>query len=191
MDSRLIAWGRVVKRRRAGLPPLWFFTDEHRTPDPLPIIKRLPVGLCGVVFRHDSHPDRARLARKVARLCRARRLLLIIAGDARLAAALGAGQHLRGGAPVRRTRRGLRSASAHDAAQLAKVRLAGVDLIFISPVFPTASHPGEPGLGVLGWLKLACQAGQAKPCGLGGITGQRARALPPRCAGAGAIEAFF
>ncbi|MDE1895851.1 MAG: thiamine phosphate synthase [Rhodospirillales bacterium] len=191
MDSRLIAWGRVVKRRRAGLPPLWFFTDEYRTPDPLPIIKRLPVGLCGVVFRHDSHPDRARLACAVARICRARRLVLIIAGDARLAAALGAGLHLRGGTPAKGGKRGLRSASAHDAAQLAKARLAGVDLVFISPVFPTASHPGAHWLGVLGWLKLARQAGRAKPCGLGGITGQRVRVLPPRCAGAGAIEAFF
>ena len=191
MDSRLIAWGRVVKRRRAGLPPLWFFTDEGRAPDPLPIINRLPVGLCGVVFRHDSHPDRAALARQAARICRARRLRLLIAGDARLAAALGAGLHLRGGVAAGRGGRGMRSASAHNAAQLASARRAGVELVFISPIFPTATHPGAPGLGALEWLKLARQAGRVKPCGLGGITGQRVRALPGWCAGVGAIEAFL
>ncbi|WP_333489954.1 thiamine phosphate synthase [Acidocella sp. MX-AZ03] len=100
MDSRLIAWGRAVKRRdpQAQIPPLWFFTDAQRTPDPLAVIARLPLGLCGVVLRHDQDPDRARLARRVAKICRARRLALIIAGDARLAASLKAGLHLRGGA---------------------------------------------------------------------------------------------
>ncbi|MDE2319313.1 MAG: thiamine phosphate synthase [Rhodospirillales bacterium] len=191
MDSRLIAWGRVVKRRRQGSPALWFFTDEHRLPDPLPVIRRLPVGLCGVVFRHDNHPDRAALAKQVARICRARRLALIVAGDARLAVALGAGLHLRGNGPVGGGNRGLRSASAHNAAQMARARRAGADLVFISPIFPTATHPGASGLGVLGWLKLARRAGRVKPCGLGGITGQHVRALPAWCAGAGAIDAFL
>ncbi|MDE2239093.1 MAG: thiamine phosphate synthase [Rhodospirillales bacterium] len=191
MDSRLIAWGRAVKRRRVGPPPLWFFTDERRAADPLPIISRLPVGLCGVVFRHDTHPDRAALARRVARLCRARKLKLIIAGDARLAAELGAGLHLRGGAVLPGGRGVLRSASAHNAAQMARARRAKVALVFLSPVFPTASHPGANTLGVSGWLKLARQSGQVKPCALGGITGRQAGALGTRCNGVGAINAFF
>ena len=180
-------------RRKPGPPPLWLFTDEGRTPDPLAIISRLPVGLCGVLFRHDSHPDRARLAKAAARICRARRLTLIIAGDARLAAALGAGLHLRGGAAAHNAggKPILRSASAHNAAQIAKARRAGVALIFISPVFPTATHPGAPGLGVSGWLKLARQAGRIRTYALGGITGARVRGLTFRCAGIGAIEAFL
>ena len=182
-----------ARRKKPAPPPLWFFTDELRTPDPLAIIRRLPVGLCGVVFRHDAHPDRARLAKAAARICHARRLALIIAGDARLAAALGAGLHLRGGAAVRRLGKaqGLRSASAHNAAQIASARRAGADLVFISPIFSTATHPGAPALGVPGWLKLARRAGRIRPYALGGIIGAQARALAPACAGIGAIEAFL
>ncbi|WP_234730515.1 thiamine phosphate synthase [Acidocella facilis] len=199
MDSRLIAWGRAVKRRdpQAQIPPLWFFTDAQRTPDPLAVIARLPLGLCGVVLRHDQDPDRARLARRVAKICRARRLALIIAGDARLAASLKAGLHLRGGAGRVRPHTGLRSASAHDEAQIRQARRAGVALVFISPVHPTASHPGARGLGAAGWRRLAARLtpvrGKApiKPFALGGMNGRHARNLGPACAGVGAIDAFF
>ena len=58
---------------------------------------RLPRRLAGVVFRHDHDPDRVSLGRDIAKICRARGLLLVVAGDVRLAAALRAGVHLRGG----------------------------------------------------------------------------------------------
>lgn len=161
------------------------------------MIARLPLGLCGVVLRHDQHPDRARLARRVARLCRARRLLLIVAGDARLAASLRAGLHLRGGAGRVRPHAGLRSASAHDEAQIRHARRADVALVFISPVHPTASHPGARGLGAAGWRRLAARLNPArgkapiKPFALGGMSGRQALNLGPACAGVGAIDAFF
>ncbi len=183
--------GRPRANAESCLPPLWFFTDEARMPDPLPVIRRLPVGLCGVLFRHDSHPGRAALAKAAARICRARGGALIIAGDKRLAAALGAGLHLRGGQGHVGRWGGLLSASVHNAAQLARARRAGAGLVFISPVFPTASHPGAPVLEASGWLRLARQAGQIKPYALGGITGRRVRALGPFCAGIGAIDAFL
>ena len=102
MDERLVAWARAsVARRRGGdrpfLPPLWLFTDANRLPDPRPAVARLPKGLAGVVLRHDGAPDRAALGRDLARLCRARRLTLVVAGDVRLAASLRAGVHLRAG----------------------------------------------------------------------------------------------
>ncbi|MGI4945219.1 MAG: hypothetical protein ACRYHQ_32435, partial [Janthinobacterium lividum] len=100
MDRRLAAWARQVKARGGkaggGLPALWLFTDAVRLPDPLPAIARLPRG-CGVVFRHDGVPNRAALAAAAACLCRRRGLLMVVAGDPRLAAAVGAGLHLRGG----------------------------------------------------------------------------------------------
>ncbi len=145
------------------------------------------------MFRHDSHPDRAALARAVARICRARNLPLIIAGDARLAASLGAGLHLRGGLGNGRLGkpRGLLSASVHHTAQLARARRAGVGIVFISPVFATASHPGSAILSVAGWLRLARQARPIKSFALGGITGRRVSALGRFCAGIGAIDAFL
>ena len=106
MDPRLLAWAHAAASRAGSrLPPLWLFTDSRRLPDPRPAVARLPRGLAGVVLRHDGEPGRAALGRDLARICRARRLALVVAGDVRLAAALGAGVHLRAGrwpAPLRR-----------------------------------------------------------------------------------------
>lgn len=189
MDARLTSWARAVKRRTP--PPLWLFTDPDRTPDLLGLLRRLPAGLCGVVYRHDAAQDRAALGRAVARICRARRLALVVAGDARLAARLGAGLHLRGGriGRVRRPAR-LQTASVHGMAELRQARRAGCDILFISPVFATASHPGGGTLGPHGFRRLARHAAPAGAYALGGIDGTVLRRLGPWLRGAGAIEAF-
>ena len=96
MDLKLLAWG--LRRKPTPLPRLWLFTDDRRLPDPRAAVARLPRGRAGVVLRHDRDPARAGLGRDLARICRARRLVLVVAGDVRLAAALKAGVHLRGGA---------------------------------------------------------------------------------------------
>jgi thiamine-phosphate pyrophosphorylase len=161
-------------------------------PDPLPSIARLPAGLCGVVFRHDGVPGRAELAARVARLCRTRRLALVVAGDARLAARVGAGVHLRGGRRARLALlgRGIVTASAHDVPEIRRARRAGADILFISPVFSTASHPGQAALGAVRWARLARAAGDANAYALGGVNGQTAKALARFCEGAGAIHAL-
>jgi thiamine-phosphate pyrophosphorylase len=192
MDAGLLAWGRRVKRRRHGkIPPLWFFTDAARLADPLPVVAMLPRGLSGVVFRHDDAPDRLALGRRVAALCRARRLALVVAGDARLAARLRAGLHLRGGQRGVLKPPRLVTASAHDAAQLLRARRAGAGLIFCSPVHVTKSHAGAPVLGPAGWRRLARLARGTSVAALGGITGRTIRTLGTTPAAAGAIEAFF
>jgi thiamine-phosphate pyrophosphorylase len=191
MDDGLIAWARQVKL--AGAPALWLFTDA-RVGDLLDVIGRLPAGLCGVVFRHDDAPDRAALAGAVAKLCRAKKIPLVVAGDARLAAALRAGVHLRQGRrEVFGKLRGGRlvTASAHNIAELRRARRAGADIVFVSPVFPTTSHVGARVLGVFGFLRMARAAGAAKPYGLGGIDGDSVRRLGRFCSGAGAIDAFL
>ncbi|MDE8346321.1 MAG: thiamine phosphate synthase [Acidocella sp.] len=192
MDQALIARARRVKCRQP--PFLWLFTDAARCADLPGLIGILPPGLCGVVLRDDTHPHRAAYGRRIAQICRARRIALVVAGDGRLASGLGAGLHLRGGAYPDRCRipaRWLRTASAHNMADVIRARRAGVALIFISPVFATNSHPGAPVLGPLGYLALARHAGPAKPCALGGITGKTIRRLGKFCLGAGAIDAFL
>ena len=145
MDRRLLAWAYASRRPGAKLPRLWLFTDARRLPDPRPSVARLPRGLAGVVLRHDGEPGRAALGRDLARICRARRLALVVAGDARLAAALGAGVHLRAGRwpGVLRRRRRLITSSAHGRADLLRAHRAGAGLAFLSPAFPTLSHPGR------------------------------------------------
>ncbi|MBW4093106.1 MAG: thiamine phosphate synthase [Proteobacteria bacterium] len=181
--------------RGGRLPALWLFTDARRLPDPRGAVARLPRGAAGVVLRHDGAAGpgaaaRAALGRDLAALCRARRLILVVAGDTVLAGTLGAGVHLRGGRwpDVRRRRRGVVTSSAHGGADLRRARRAGADLVFLSPVFPTASHPGAPALGPLRWAALA-RGGAAGA--LGGVTGATVRRLPRHaCRAVGAIGAL-
>jgi len=61
------------------------------------------------------------------------------------------------------------SASCHNGEELLQAQRAGADFAMLSPVFPTPSHPGAPGLGVETFRALAAQA--AIPViALGGIT---------------------
>lgn len=201
MDGRLVAWARAVKARRsrrrpgaATRPVLWLFTDAERLPDPLPTVRRLPKGLCGVVLRHDRHPERSALGRRLARLCRARGIALSVAGDARLARALGAGLHLRRGGRtgVGWPRCRFTTSSAHSLTEVLRARRAGAALVFLSPCFPTDSHPRAPALGPLRWAAIVklSRAADLGVLALGGISGLRARELPRSCAGAGAISAL-
>ena len=191
MDERLVAWARAVKsRRRRRLPVLWLFTDAARLPDPLAAAARLPLGLCGVVLRHDADPDRAALGMALARICRVRRLVLVVAGDVRLAARLRAGVHLRRGDGRATVRGRFATSSAHGVAELRRARRAGVALAFLSPAYPTASHPGAPALGAVRWTAMARAAGMPVAA-LGGISGATiARLGRSICAGAGAIGAL-
>lgn len=196
MDRRLLDWARAVKqRRRNGLPPLWYFTDVRRCPDSLPVVRCLPPCLAGVVFRHDGIAGRAELGAALARLCRARRIALVVAGDPALASRLRAGLHLRDGRrPGRgawlRARSALLTSSAHDARGVRRAVEAGAELIFISPAFPTASHPGAGALGPVRWARLAAAA-RGRAAALGGLDGGTiGRLRGTSCKAIGAVGAL-
>jgi thiamine-phosphate pyrophosphorylase len=190
MDQGLLSWARAVKRRRKSrLPVLWLFTDSRRLSDPLPAIAALPRHLCGVVFRQ---AEDSALARAVAKLCRSRNIALVIAGDARLAAAEKSGLHLRAGRRpgLSRPRPGLVTSSAHSLPEIRRAGKAGAKIIFISPAFATGSHPGAPALGAYRWLNLARRAQTGKAYALGGLDGQKIISLARLCCGAAGIDAM-
>lgn len=184
------------------VPVLWLFTDERRLADPCRALAALPRKLCGVVFRHDGVPGRAALARSLAQRCRGLGMPIVVAGDARLAAAVGAGLHLRGGRAAEtrmrtprswRKARALVTSSAHSKLELRRAWAAGADAVFLSPVLPTWSHPGAPALGIVRWAALARPASPARRgavLALGGVNGITARRLPRCTDGAGAIGAL-
>lgn len=191
MDPKLLAWG--LRQKRSAVPRLWLFTDEQRLPDPRAAAAGLPRGRAGVVLRHDADPQRAMLARDLRRICKVRRLYLVVAGDSRLAAALHAGVHLRGGRrPDRIHTAGIMTSSAHSVAELRRARRAGAQVVFLSPAFATRSHAGALGLGPLRWANIAQWAGRdIRIAALGGVDGASIRRLPQRlCGGAGAIGAL-
>lgn len=193
MDQRLLTWARQVKQRqRNPYPTLWLFTDAALLPNPLSLISSLPPGLCGIIYRHDAAPNRLALGLAIAKLCRQRRITLVVAGDARLAASLRTGLHLRAGNWPDHTRPNipLLTASAHNPAEISRAKRNGAKIIFISPVFSTASHPGARPLGNIRWLRLARLAQPIKAYALGGISGQRMKNLANSCCGAASIRAF-
>ncbi len=156
--------------RRQPLPRLWLMTDERQGEGLWDALERLPRG-SGIVFRHYSLPPAARKAlfRKVERAARKRRLLILAAG----AQALGAdGTH-----GHRRKQRGrLSSAPVHRLREIRAAERAGADLLFLSPVFPTRSHPGATTLGRMGFASLARRT-RLPVIALGGMDERRARGL--------------
>ncbi|WP_311269991.1 thiamine phosphate synthase [Sphingobium sp. WCS2017Hpa-17] len=154
-------------RHRKKLPDLWLMTDE-RIDDAalLAAAARLPKGQAGIVFRHyrTAPPVRRALFDALRAIARRRRLLLLVASDARLAVAWRAdGVH---GDGRRMARPLLRSRAVHDRQQALTAREA--DICFVSPLFPTRSHVGA---GALGRVRFAALARQVEPpvMALGGV----------------------
>jgi thiamine-phosphate pyrophosphorylase len=153
--------------RRHPLPRLWLMTDERQGNGLFDAIERLPRG-AGIVFRHYAlgRAERRALWEKVRSSARGRGLTLIVAGQILAGAD---GSHNRRGA-------GLRTWSAHNLREIRAAECARADLIFLSPVFATRSHPGEP---VLGPQRFALLAHQTKlpVIALGGMDAEKARSV--------------
>jgi thiamine-phosphate pyrophosphorylase len=150
-------------------------TDERQGERLWVALERLPRG-AGVVLRHYSLPDVERriLFRRVQKSCVRKRLMLVLAGDPRCARAWGAsGWHGHG----RRRTSLLRTASAHDLPEIRKAERAGAALAFLSPVYPTRSHPGARPLGRVRFGLIARHA-RLPVIALGGIDERRARQVP-------------
>jgi thiamine-phosphate pyrophosphorylase len=138
-------------------------TDERLGDGLWAALERLPRG-SGVVFRHYrlAAPERRALFEKVRGACRAGGLRLLVAGDWLPG---DDGVHNRRGA-------GLRSASVHNLRELRAAERAGVDIVFLSPVYSTRSHPGARPLGPGRFALLAHQA-KVPVIALGGMNAER------------------
>ena len=148
-----------------------------------------------MIFRHYAFPGRMKLAAALAALCRRRRLLFILGGDARLALKVRAGGlHLRERdllLPVPRFARHLLiTAAVHSRRALIRAKRAGADAALLGPVFATASHPGAPTLGPLRFAAMARRSG-LPIYALGGIgPGNARRLIGTGAAGIAALAAF-
>jgi 8-oxo-dGTP diphosphatase len=139
---------------------------------------RLENGLRLVQLREKAFApaEYAALATTVAARCQAHGASLLINADIALAAQVGAGIHLNSQQLAKLTTRPdlpWVGASCHDATELARAAALGCDLIVLSPVLPTASHPGEP---ALGWAQFNALV-QASPIPVYALGGQSADTL--------------
>jgi thiamine-phosphate pyrophosphorylase len=138
--------------RRQPLPRIWLMTDE-RIDDLDAAIAALPRG-SGIIFRHDTlMPQHRRVmfkaVRRTARACGHMLLSADRPGTARQWGADGA--HERSA----RASQGLRTVAVHSVRERIIAARAGADLIFVSPVCPTRSHPGAKPIGRIGFLRIA------------------------------------
>jgi thiamine-phosphate pyrophosphorylase len=177
----------AMRVRKAPLPKLWLMTDE-RGGDPVALARRLPKG-AGIIFRHYAMSGRKRrvLFKQVRAVAKQRRLTLLLAGTPAQARAWGAdGAHHRSKLP----KIGLRSVAVHNRRELTVARYIKADLMFVSPVCRTRSHPNARPLGVVR-LGLLVGDDRNRAVALGGIDATKFRQIATlRLHGWAGIDAF-
>lgn len=184
VQANLARRARALNTRNAqgrALPAIVLMTDDEREADWAAAVGALPQR-SAVIVRHRDEKHRERLARKLRPLCRARRVVLLVAEDVALALRIGAdGVHV----PERqvaklpglraRNARWLITCSAHGPAAVRRATRFGADAAFVSPVFATASHPSGQALGVTRFAALAREGGSVYA--LGGVATKTIRRL--------------
>ncbi len=154
---------------RQTLPLLWLLSDARNDAGLEDALADLPRG-SGFVFRHYHLGEGERRERyeALSPIARSRAHTVL------LSRASGWGEDGTYGA--QRLSDGMWLATAHDGDEIARAVRDGADGIFLSPVFPTASHPGAAYLGVHGFHVLAQQS-PVPVIALGGMNHERAREL--------------
>ena len=173
--------------RQTPLPPIWLVSDARNDDVLNSALARLPRG-SGLIFRHYHLPEPERRARFAAlnRRAQPRGITVVLAGPMQQARCWGAAGAYGPARMLARGCRGLRLATVHSLAELARARRA--DAVLLSPVFPTRSHPGGRVLGVVRFRLLAARA-KVPVIALGGMGPRAARRLGwPRWA---AIDSFI
>ena len=159
------------------LPDLWLLSDARNDAVLAEALASLPEG-SAFVFRHYHLPpdDRRERWEMLRSICRSNNHLAILSDDAERARAweadgiYGAPDRMKNAAPL------LRVATVHDAREIAAAEAAEADLLMLSPVFPTRSHPDATVLGPERFVALA-RTTSLPVIALGGMTAERAEEL--------------
>ena len=138
------------------LPTLWLFTDERNDAELEKAIRQLPCG-SGIIFRHYHLPvdERKRRFSEIEKQARRYGHLLLLADTPQVARSWRAqGSHARC-SQRSKTLGHLHSAPVHNAREIHKANRNGAMLFFLSPAFPTRSHPGAKSLNRIQVKRLA------------------------------------
>lgn len=169
-------------------PRDWLMTDERMGERLWDAIGRVPTGTGGIVFRHYSlgPSERLELGKRVAALVQERKLVLAVGRDPMLAELLGAQLVHNPSGPSEMPF----SMSVHDDSEAHAAKAAGADLVFVSPVYSTRSHPGAAPLGAQRAAELAALAG-CPAVALGGMRFGTFWELGPAFFGWAGIDAWL
>jgi thiamine-phosphate pyrophosphorylase len=159
-------------------PSEWLMTDERMGDRLFEAIGRMPRG-GGIVFRHYGlgAERRRQLAHEIAAAARTRDLLMAVAEDVVLGDEVGAVLIHN---PARDPENRSFSRSAHSEEEVRYAVQAGASLIFLSPIFPTRSHPDRAPLAPEEVRRILADC-PARVIALGGMN--RARFLQSEQAG--------
>lgn len=161
------------------LPEIWLISDARNDASLNDALMRLPMG-SGFVFRHYhlDAADRRKRFEQVRRVARRRGHVVALADTPARARHWGADAVYGAPAAVSGGHGLLRIATVHSLRELAQAHRAEADLVMISPVFPTRSHPGADVLGVVRARLLAWHA-LVPVVMLGGMNVDRALQVEP------------
>lgn len=158
--------------RHPALPRQWLMTDPRLGDAIWPILNRLPRGT-GVIVRHYHLPiaERRVLFARIRRIAARRGLILVVAGSDPLGRG---GDGVHGRDPHRLA--GLRTWPTHNRREAIAGKRARADLLFISPLKATRSHPGARPLGICRAMTIGRNLG-IPMIALGGVGPEDARWL--------------
>ncbi|MDJ0978257.1 MAG: thiamine phosphate synthase [Erythrobacter sp.] len=159
------------------LPDLWLLSDGRNDDKLETALAAMPRGNA-FVFRHYhlAAGERRKRFDELAEIARSRDHLTVLSGDAEQGIEWGA-DGIYGPPTNLGKREGLmRFATAHSAREVLLANRNGADALFLSPVFPTRSHPGGACLGVSLFRELAARS-QIPVIALGGMTATRAKEM--------------
>ena len=130
---------------RQPMPRQWLMTDPRMGDALWDALNRLPRG-GGIVFRHYGLPPaaRRRLLHRILHHAKRRRQIVLVAGQP---VGRADGRHNARRMIAAGRQKDMRSMAIHNIAEAVAARRSGADLVFLSPVFPTRSHPDTPSLG--------------------------------------------
>ena len=175
---------------KLNAPSLWYFTDKDKAEDIISILYRLPAH-SGIVLRNYGSKDRKTIIKNVLRIAKRKNFMVLMASHPRVHGNIN-GLHL----PKweykcrRNTKEQIISVSAHSLKDKRKIINTKADIIFLSSVFHTNSHPKRKHLGIIRFGLLARSL--ARPViALGGINNKNIKKLKHfPISGVAAIEAL-
>lgn len=182
---------RSSRHPRAAIPKIWLFTDERNDHQLDQAISRLPRGNA-VVFRHYHlvRDEREGRFRQLRRLARRRGHIILLAGTPGLARQWRAHGVYGGGRWPDQRQMWQQNSAVHDVREIRRANGRRTAVFFLSPAFPTRSHPGEKALKRSQLRRLAALCRGAVIL-LGGMDARRFRQMKmPNIHGWAAIDAF-
>ena len=134
---------------KSKIPHLWLFTDDIKTQNLQKFLAKIPQN-SGIVIRNYLSEDRLKIIESISRNSKRKNLTLLIGEKSNRIRDI-SGLHLPKWYYQKRkiNKKQILSISAHGIIDKRRIINSKADLIFLSPIFRTSSHPNSRPLGTI------------------------------------------